>query len=91
MSDDWSYIVKLEKELQQLRQYVDGELAELRAKDREQKTTIAALLDVLSDAGQLDRTELAARIQAAAIEHNHESTVAARDAQDVWDAAKGKP
>ncbi len=91
MSDDWPWIQRLQNELQQLRQRVDDELAELRVKEREQKMMIGALLDVLADAGQLDRTELDARIKAAAIEHNHESTVEARSAQDVWDSAKGKP
>ncbi len=91
MSDDWSWIQRLQDELQQLRQRMDDELAELRAKDREQKVTIAALLDVLADAGQLDRTELQARIQAAAIEHEHEGTVESRASQDVWESAKGKP
>ncbi len=91
MSDDWSYVVKLQNEINQLRQYVDAELAELRAKDREQKATIGALLDVLADAGQLDRTELAARLQAAAIESSHDAVEETRASQDVWDSAKRKP
>lgn len=94
MSDDVFWIARLEERIAKLELRIDQQqldIAELHDKRREQQTTITTLLDILADGGQLDRGELHARIQAAAITASHEAREETRAAQDIWDAAKGKP
>lgn len=95
MSYEMQLIAKLQSDLQNLQQRFDNELAalrgEVRTKIREHEATLTALLDVLTDGGQLDRGELDARVRAAAIEHTHDEITTARTSQDVWDSLKSKP
>ncbi len=94
MSNDTMWIAALEERLAKLEQRCDQQqldIAELQDKRRELATTVTQLLEILADAGQLDRTELQARIQAAAITASHVAREEARASAEVWDAAKGKP
>ena len=92
MSDDYGYIVQLQHRLDAAEAQLSRQAMQvdtLVVREREHAATIGALLDVLADAGQLDRDELQARIRAAAITASHEARDEARASADVWDSAKG--
>jgi hypothetical protein len=90
VSDDYYLIKKLQDQMQQLEREVARQGEQLRGHDQ-LVATIAALVEILADAGQLDRAELEAHIRAAAIAASHEARDEARASQDVWDTAKGEP
>lgn len=88
MSDDYAYIVQLQRRLDAAEAQLARQAMQVDTlvdRERDHAAMIDALVDVLADAGQLDRQELQARIQAAAIGRSHAARDEAAASQDVWD------
>jgi hypothetical protein len=88
---DWSAFHRLQNDLAALQSTVTQlahERRELTTRIATLEDTVGALVEILGDAKQLDRQEVAARVEAAVIARRHAEREATAHSADAWDALK---